>query len=490
MHISIILQWAAILAVLGGCLFVLSALPAKSGAGFSRAELQDWMTALGASKVGWLVRFNIAGALLSFATVVLFFVGNASLFGVYTIAAVLSLALGAFVTKAISGAIVRLPGVTESLETDEPAKATVAAVLWTSDTWGRRTSELAKWISICNLFGILWLEFAFMSDMGGRLMGLSPPERVGLLFLASAIVLYACFRFGVRGVAFLDLILTPLIFFGIVVILIGTALLTFDSVPAMTVNSLLEPKLPLQILALFVVHVFCLNPFLIVVTEGHWFRMWAFGQPELKQQIPGLTVVAVVSFTLIAVGLLAGLALPGEPGDALIARLLTTLDNQLPIFAAAFWVAGIAAMFSTADVQILGLALASSFDSKKGTSSLSSGILTRPAISAILLAAALSGLYYFIRIHFRLDFEKLVFFILPAAITILPALLFRLTRPVWTRSYFATVLLGLVGYVALSLTGLFRPADQLGLNLAAVLVPVAISAGIWFTRGSSLKGPK
>lgn len=490
MQINVILQWAAILAVLAGCLFVLSALPAKPGAGFSRAQLQDWMEAIGESKVGWLVRFNIAGALISFATVVLFFVGNASLFGVYTLAAVLSLGLGAFVTKAISGAIGRLPGISESLESDKPDKATVAAIVWTPDTWGRRASELTKWISICNLFGILWLEFAFMSDMGGRLMGLSSLERVGLLFLVSSVVLYACFRFGVRGIAILDLLLTPLILFGLVIILIGTGLLAFDTVPTLTASTLLEPKLPLAILALFVVHVFCLNPFLVVVTEGHWFRMWAFGKPEQNQQVPGLVVVAVASVVMVAIGLLAGVALPGEPGDALIARLLTKLDSQLPIFAAAFWVAGVAAMFSTADVQILGLALNSSFNRNQGTSSLSSGILTQPAVSAFLLASALAVLYYVVRIHFKLDFEKLVFFILPAAITILPALIFRLTRVAWRGLNYAVVALGLAFYLVLSLIGLFRPADQLALNLAAVLVPVTLSAAIWLSRSKHLKGAK
>lgn len=448
------------------------------------------MTALGTSRVGWLVRFNIAGALLSFATVLLFFVGNASLFGAYTLAAILSLGLGAFVTKALSSAIVRLPGIGDSLAADEPAKATLAAILWTPDDWGRRISAFAKWVSICNLFGVLWLEFAFMSDMGGRLMGLSPVERVGLLFLVSSVVLYACFRYGVRGIAFLDLLLTPLIFFGIVVILIGVALLVAESSPTLAPVDLFEPKLPAQVVVIFVAHVFCLNPFLIIVTEGHWFRLWAFGQPELKQQIPGLVVVAVVSVVMVAIGLLGSYALPGEPGDALISRLLTKLDSQLPVFAAAFWIAGIAAMFSTADVQILGLALMSGFKSSTGTSSLSDGILTRPAISAVALAAILAGVYYAIRIHLKLDFEKLIFFILPAAITLLPALLFRLTRRSASGVHFAILLLGLLGYVAMSLAGLLRPADQLALNLAAVLVPVAISAGIWLSRGQALRVAK
>jgi hypothetical protein len=482
MSISIVLQWAAIISVLAGCLFVLSAMPAKTAAGFSRDQLQSWMSVLGASRVGWLVRFNIAGALLSFATVVLFFVGNAALFGVFTVAAILSLGVGAFVTKALSGAIAKLPEISTSLAHDSPAKATLAAIVWTPSTWGKRTSELVRCVSLGNLFGVLWLEFAFMSDMGGRLMGLAPLERVGLLFLASFVVLYACFRFGVRGIAFLDLILTPLIFLGVLILLVGALSLPVGPQAAAATPAWLEPKLPSLVIALFVVHVFCLNPFLLVVTEGHWFRMWAFGQPELKQQVPGLTVVAVVSAMLVAVGLLGGTALPGEPGDALIARLLTTLDTQLPVFAAAFWVAGVAAMFSTADVQILGIALMTGFRRDTGTSNLASGILNRPTASALIVATALALLYYAVRIAIKVDFEKLIFFILPAAITLLPALMFRLTRASTEGAHFAVVMMGFFGYLIVSLIGLARPADQLGFNLAAVLIPVVISAGIWLTR--------
>ena len=482
MSISVVLQWGAIITVFAGCLFVLSALPAKTSGGFSRSQLQAWMATLGASRIGWLVRFNIAGALLSFATVVLFFVGNSTLFGIFTLAAVLSLGLGAFVTRGLSGAVNRLPGVNIQVAQDAPLKATLASIVWRPDRWGRRTSELVRCVSVGNLFGVLWLEFAFMSDMGGRLMGLTPTGRVGLLFLASFIVLYACFRFGVRGIAFLDLILTPLIFLGVLVLLAGALYLALNAPAAASPMQWIEPKLPFQVIALFIVHVFCLNPFLLVVTEGHWFRMWAFGQPELKQQVPGLTVVAVVSICLVATGLLGGHALPGEPGDSLIARLLTTLDDQVPIFAAAFWVAGVAAMFSTADVQILGLALMVGFKSGTGESELSSGLLSRPKLSALVIAGCLSALYYVIRIVTKVDFEKLVFFILPAAITLLPALVFRITRQTATGAQFGVLLLGLVGYVITSLIGLARPADQLALNLGAVLIPVVISAGIWLSR--------
>lgn len=483
-----LLQWVAIFVVLGGCAVVLSALPRRTGDALSRQELQHWMAAIGDSKVRWLVRLNIAGTLVSFATVILFFIGNASIFGIATCAAILSLLVGALVTARLSRALTNQDRIKSLMSSDDPSGATIAAVLWTDDKWGKSVSTLVKWVSIANLFGVLWLEFAFMADMGGRLMHLSPVERCALLFLTSWAVLFTCLRFGVRGIAFLDFLLTPLIFAGVLSLLVG-AIFFLPNVAATpapgALVELLKPDVPSWVVWLFVAHVLCLNPFLIVVTEGHWFRRWAFGEPELRQQVPGLFVVVVISCLLVAVGLLAGYYLPGEPGDALIGRLLASLEDKLVFFAAAFWIAGIAALFSTADVQILGLVFTVGFRPSEGKASLENWIIKQPALSATALAVLLVVVYFLIRIVLKLEFEKLVFIVLPAAISLLPLFVLKLRYRTWKAWHYWLTVAGLLGYGCISMAGLIRPAEQLQLNLAAILVPVFLASIVWLLPVSS-----
>ena len=154
------------------------------------------------------------------------------------------------------------------------------------------------------------------------------------------------------------------------------------------------------------------------------------------------------------------------------------------MFGVAFWVAGIAALFSTADVQALGLMFTAGFNPSTGKANLSGAFTQSPKIVAFAFSAVLAASYYIVRTVLGVPFEKLVFIIIPAAITLLPVLIMRLRCSTWNMWHVSWLLSSVVAYTALSIAGLFLPNDQMWLNIVAAFVPVIVALSYWVSSTS------
>jgi hypothetical protein len=141
-------------------------------------------------------------------------------------------------------------------------------------------------------------------------------------------------------------------------------------------------------------------------------------------------------------------------------------------FLVAFWVGGMAALFSTADSQIYSFLLVKEFQ-------LSTGKLreilmnnVRPFRSALLTTIVFVLIYAFVR-SFALPFEKMIFVVLPVCLNVFPAFVLA---SLGAKQQPRFILASLALYVICSVLGFLQPSDQFSWTLLAPFCPVLVSA--------------
>jgi hypothetical protein len=428
---------------------------------------------------------NFFGTLTSLATVYIFFLGTSKIFGGYIFAAPLTIFLGYFVTNKITESILlKNHEYARSLKDSDTISAVIAKISWTSTYSGKSLSNIVKWVSLLSIAGVIWLEFSIFADLAGEISGLSDHSIAlgsSALFVCAFVVIYIIFRYGLRGFVFADLLQGPIILIGSIILfaaiiyILSFRMNNFDSeVPVFT------PLATPLTLGLFVVHVFVLNLAFVLVTEGHWFRLWLFDTIETTGQKMAVVTTSLTWALLALIGCLA-VGISANIGNAGVVDLLRSLSELHPILVFVFWVVASAALFSTADAQLFHLILVRNFDHKSGNMSGGVNRPVRPVIHALVAAAGMSAFYALVR-YLDLPFEKLVFSITPLCANILPSLVASVTnRP----APLTLTVLSLLLYAFCSVIGIIQHDSELAWTLAAACVPVIFSALVLVTSKPS-----
>ena len=418
---------------------------------------------------------NIFGTLTSLATVYVFFIGTSKVFGAFVFAAPLFMALSFIATNWFTRRVLtKEPSYRKLLEESETASGVVARLVWQPGLDGRVTSWLVKHISLLNLAAVIWLEFSVAADLVQQVNTSANEPWLGplALFICCFGVVFIIVRYGLRGFVFADLFQSPLVIIATIVILLAVILnpQVMTALATAPVH-LLQPQIPWQQGVLFVVHVMLLNIFFVLLTEGHWFRLWLFAGRETTNQWRGTFSTGFIWLLLAIVGCLA-VAITTKTGTEGIGPVLLSLAQTHAAFVILFWIGAAAAVFSTADAQIYVFLLVRAFETKTGQIH---DKVNRPQhpIGLALLVSLLFAAAYAVTRYYQIPFEKLVFILFPLSLNSLPAfigILFdRRHRSIWT-------LFSLAGYTAVSIKGLMDPQNDLLWTLMAALVPFAVVA--------------
>ncbi len=238
-------------------------------------------------------------------------------------------------------------------------------------------------------------------------------------------------------------------------------------------------ELPISILSLkdclfFALQVISLNLLLVLVTEPHWLRVWIFRAKETRLQ-PRSTLATAILWGLLAVIGLFAFPLSGEKiGEAAIVSLLQQMSTVSSSFLVAFWVGGMAALFSTADTQIYSFLLVKEFQSSTGKlrGTLMSNI--RPLGLSLLTTILFALLYALVR-SFDLPFEKMIFVVIPLCLNVFPAFVLAVLREKQQPLY---IIVSLVLYTTCSALGFAQASNQFSWTLIAPFCPVLVSSYI------------
>lgn len=459
--------------------------PPRTALLYTKEEKREWDGFVQSKLGGWLAATNVIGTLTSFATVFLFFLGNSKIFGWATLICCVSIWASALATNRLTRRILAIPRIDGLLRSENQAGGVIASLFWSDSLENRRAASIVKWTSLLNIAGVIWLEFALFADFGGAVLGLDNLWQRALIVGCSGLAIsYFVLKFGVRGFVFADLFQTP-------IIAIATAVIGFGAVFALVQRELsfgevLEAAKPLMNptnLMLFVIHVTVLNFFLVVATEPHWLRAWFFRDRESQIQAKATLGTSIIWLMLILFGWVATSLSGGAVGQGVVTGLLSALGEVSPIFLSAFWFAGIAALFSTADTQLYSFLLVAGFDRRTGTLAPSVLGKARPLGYAVLAGAALTTAYVAVRAS-NLPFEKLVFLIIPMCLNVVPGLV---SLALAGKPAPGAMLLSIVGYSAFAISGLLQPQHEFALTMSAALVP-ALVAGVVAIRSVTSKG--
>lgn len=443
---------------------------------YTRQEKAEWDELISRPLGNWLTATNIIGTLTSFATVFLFFLGNASIFGWVLFVCTITIWASALATNYFTSRICSLPRVSGLLKSPDQTGGVIASVFWASDTSGRQVARLVKWLSLANIAGVLWLEFALLSDVGGHLLGLdSVGWRSILAFALALAVLYFVLRFGIRGFVFTDIFQTPIIAFGSLLLLGGAAFAIFNRRDAIDFSAVISPTVGIGTLVLFAVHVVVLNLSFVLVNEPHWLRVWIFREKETRLQAKSTLVTAIFWALLIVVGFGARAITPDAVGADVISGLVDAVGQVWPGLIAAFWLAGIGALFTTADANVYSFLIVSGFRSEDGN--IRSDLLAR--MKPFLVAAASAGLFaavYAATRYLEAPFEKIIFLIMPLGLNLLPGMVQLIHKG---RATVLPLITSLFGYSLCGLIGFLQPRLELAWTLAAALVPPLVGFVLW-----------
>jgi len=467
----ILLQLLTIVFMLGATYLVFRAFgPPRPALLYRGDEKRRWDSLISKPLGSWFALTNVAGTLTSFATVYLFFVGNSKLFGWWIFLCVLTIWGGAFVTNYFTRAILKDSYLRKLLDSPDQRGGVIATVFWRPTRRCQQTAGIVKWLSLLNIAGVIWLEFALFADISSKVLGVGHLAWSAILLgFCCVTVCYFTLRYGLRGFVFADSFQVPLIVLGALVMLGGAV--TLYAVNAGTVPSfgrMVAPLLPRRACVLFAFHVLCLNGFLVLVTESHWLRLWIFKQKEITLQVRSLAATAGIWSALILVGLLTSAVANGATGEAAIVGSIGKLSELSAVFPVAFWIGGMAALFSTADVHIYSFLLVNGFDPKTGTLADRRMSGAAPLLSSLLAAAVFCALYVMVRVA-ALPFEKIVFLIIPLSLNVLPAMVLAARQRI-PHPFF--VCMSLVLYAACAVLGLIQPTQELAWTLASALMPV------------------
>jgi hypothetical protein len=367
----------------------------------------------------------------------------------------------------------------------------VIATLFWSDTPGvsQNAARLVRFISLLNIFAIIWLEFSLLADVGGALLGLETVSgKTAILVLCSFTVIFFTLKYGLRGFVFADIFQTPLILLGIALLLGGSVWLGIrDGVENMSVVNFIRPQLGMEACLCFVFNVICLNIFQVATTETHWLRAWIFQEKETNLQVRGTAAIAVMWALLIVIGFFA-FRFTGKTGEPSIIDFLGKLGGLSPVFLMAFWIGGLGALFTTADCHIYEFLMVKSFNAAKGTFDDVPFQKIKPWLYTPIATVLLAGAYFLIR-ETNIRFDKLIFAIAPLCLTLLPGfsiLIFQLKHAALVIAF------SFACYVGCSFIGLYvLPDGNYVMTLLAPGVPVALSV-IIFMHGvfKKIRGSK
>lgn len=444
----------------------------KSGALItSRAERDRWIAAQTPSFLKLQNTATVLGTLTSFATVLLFYLAVTKQFGYFTFFALVTLFLSYPITNWASAAIIGQARLRRlSIDADQSG-AVLASLFWSDDKNGRAIACVIKYVSLIGILGVIWLEFAVLFDVLRQFTGISLLLSSILIAVASFVVAWFTFEYGIRGFVFADVVQAPIILLSFLMLFAIIADLFLNS--SWLANNaasleIMQPQAPLMVCFLFVLHVFTLNLFLPVVMEVHWLRLWSFKQVEIGNQRTALATTVAVHIPLILAGFAVFYITGGLLGEPALIALLHQLADTLPIWILVFWIAASAALFSTADSQLYAATLVWRFD-------VSTGGVIAGRVSGFVLALAIGlafGMAYGLIRYAGLPFEKIIFTVLPSVLILLaPIIAAARQQP----PSLARLLIAAAGFYIIAAMGFYQDDNALELNLLAALFPVAVA---------------
>ena len=409
----------------------------------SGEEAKRWKALRDGNAGQYLVLSTILGTLTSLATVYIFFLGNTKIFGFFIFACFITIGLSFFVTKWIGSRI----NLVECKEADSGIFI-LSTILSKREGDSNYVPDLVRIISLVSIFSILWLEFSVFADISAKLQGgKSLFVSTAILFASAFLVIFFALKFGLRGFAFADLLQAPFIVIGTFVLFVGVVILTFagadPSGPAFSLTVIqrsLAPSIPLFICLVFVLSTIFLNMVIVVGTEAHWIRVSLYGRNEYKFQAKSVFAVAFLWAILIGIGFFMA-ANTEKVGAEAVVEVIGNLANLSPMFAVAFWLAGTAALFSTADFQAYTVCLLLSYSRKTGAVDVNRMHRMQPFKVAFFSAMAFSLLYFTVR-KAQIPFEIVIFIVFPIWTNVVPVLVARATgRPARAEVIFISLML-------------------------------------------------
>lgn len=411
---------------------------------------------------------SIAGTLTSFGTVFLFYLSNTYHFGLLIIAVPASLLLSPAVTNYFTRRI-KLRNERWSTLSENKSAAVLPSLAWSNTSRGHSVSSIIKYVSLLNIFGVIWLEFSLFADFFSQLVGANIFISMAFLFVISFLIIWFTFSYGIRGFIFADVVQTPLIFIGSLFILFGITLYINNTQTEFGYHNLsLSPEVPKYVWIIFLAHVFILNPFFQLVSEPHWLRLWTFKEIEISQQFAGVLVTVILAAPLILAGALGSHAV-SDGATFSVAKILQILAEQGFIYELGFWIAASAALFSTADSMLYSFYIVWKFNTKDGSYNERQ---LNPLLAALILSVPLSIAYFIVRYFGQIPVDKLIYAIVPFAITILPAIVdLSMDR----SPKILTLSLSILFYIFFTMIGWLMPADEYLFNLAAIFIPTVIA---------------
>lgn len=439
---------------------------------FSKNERPDWNNFIQSRLGKWFTLTNIVGTLTSLATVYLFFIGSAKIFGGAIFICSIALIIGAPITNMITKSILKREEFQHLLIESPNTFGVIAKLFWVKeDKKAINVARLVKLISMLNIIGVIWLEFALFSDIFSQVIGIDNLITKAIIVLLTAwLVVYFTVKYGLRGFVFADFFQSPLILLSVIVLLIGSAILFFNSNMHLSDAKFFSPMVSTGQCILFGLHVLFLNTFLVLVTEGHWLRLWIFGKNEIKYQSISIGATTVLWILLSLVGIFTYPLVEAVGNDA-IPKLLTILGNYSILFPMVFWIGGTAALFSTSDMQVYSLLLVNSWNTKSGELSEKKSSNLNPIKISFLISISFAVAYYLTRI-LHMPFEKIIFIIIPMSLNVLPAIV-RLVRKLPPKPIL--IILSLAIYLLFAAYGFIKPDMEMTMTLAASLVPIFFS---------------
>lgn len=499
----LLLSIGTILASLMATMIVYQAFgPRRSTLTFTRAEKHSWDGLVKERFGTWLTIANIFGSLTSIATVYVFFIGNVNKFGFWIFASIVTIFFGSLITNRFTRLVVSNPSVLRRLSRDDQSSAVMLSIFADGTTHGSRTAQIVKFITITNITALLWLEFSVFADVTSRLV--APDMEIwgsAILFVSAFTIISFTLRYGLRGFVLADLFQSPIIAVGAFVLMGGACyyvitrfILPLDpqdvtsvlvALYRKTASVLGTPVLGVTSGILFSISCLFLNGFLVLVTQPHWLRMWLFGGKEVRFQIWSLGITSAIWSLLILVGGLAAIIVSQEglagslQANEVVVVLLRTLAYQVsPVFLVTFWLAGMAALFSSADVQIYSFLLMRRFNCVKGKLEDSEFARLRIWSYSFFPAAGFSVAYWLVR-HFHLPLDRLVLILVPSCITMVPSLILVTLR---RRQNYWLIIASASLYTLCAIVGLAENPLGQAFAVAAPICPFVVSLGALLCR--------
>jgi hypothetical protein len=497
----IALQALTIVAMIVATFLIYQSLgPRRRGLTFSRSEKEEWDQLAKRELGSWLTISNIFGTLTSLATVYVFFIGNTNRFGWWIFAAVVTMWSSSFVTNYCTGVLLKQPKIAARLSGDDQTSANLLSIFWDETRADRHATAIIRWICLVNVSVILWMDFSVFADVSSRLI--SPNDLATgliLIFFCSSSVIYFTMKYGLRGFVFADLFQSPITIGGTLALFIGAVVViggflarrpeigNYSTVLLQLNNAMRTPDISVAGGMLFCLSCLFLNSFFVLATPPHWLRLWMFGNKETKLQVKALSITSVLWVFLIGVGALAATDIsitgPGQGANSnevvvFFLHHLTTFGS--PLFAVAFWLAGMAALFSSADVQIYSFWLVQRFNTRSGKLGDTSFERLQPLKWSLAAGATFSVLYYAVR-ALNVPFDQLVLVLIPSCLTIVPSIVLAM-RGLKQQPIFLWVSIVLYGFFAIM--GLVAGERAQVFAVAAPIMPLAVSVVTFFHRPS------